>query len=92
MKIKSVSGNPIIIDVLPEDEALVLEYLKCRKLEIAALTLFEDKLISGHELNEYTSDRQIVEFKYNKLLFSRILPTQKDWISFVNFYWELDED
>jgi hypothetical protein len=94
MKIKVISKikNKIIIDVLPEDEELVLEYLRYRELEIAANKLVKDELIPVIEGIRCADKRILAGSKYNYRL--RFSPSQVlSGFSFNNFQWELvDED
>jgi hypothetical protein len=94
MKIKVISKikNKIIIDVLPEDEELVLEYLRYRELEIAATKLVKDELIPVIEGIRYADKRILAGSKYNHRL--RFYPSPVlSGFSFNNFKWELvDED
>jgi hypothetical protein len=93
MKIKAIAncGNHVI-NVLPEDEAFVLEYLKCRNLECAAIKLHNDRLICIEDFRHTINCRRVVERKCTNLFQSRRKSTLIQDFIFSDYYWELDED
>jgi hypothetical protein len=92
MKIKSNGIRTIIIDVLPEDEALVLEYLRLRKFELAAIKLVEDELITDIDFRNCRWNRIEAEENYSAILQTRMNSANHKKHNFSDFFWELDED
>jgi hypothetical protein len=86
MKIRAEKLKTLIIDVLPEDEELVLEYLKCRKLEITANKLVKDELIPMKEGIKCTDKRILAGTQYSDHV------TCLKFFKFNDFTWELVEE